>query len=130
VNLKSIFSKPEGGIYAGLAQGVAIYLIYQSALPPHADIRTAQADNGDIEAARKGAAYKSAALLGVVFLLSRDLNAFIIGGTELFGIDYLAKHHNMINPLSGKFDTGSAGGQSTAPSNVYSLPDYGQTEAM
>lgn len=128
--LRSIFSKPEGGIYAGLAQGIAIYLIYQAALPSHADIRSAPPDNPDIEGARRGAAYKSAALLGVVFLLSRDLNAFIIGGTELFGIDYLAKHHNMINPNDQKFASVTGGGQNVAPSNVYNMPDYSQSEAM
>lgn len=127
--MTSIFQRPEGGIYAGLAQGVAIYLIYQSALPSHADIRVAQPDNPDIEAARKGAAYKSAALLGVIFLLTRDLNAFIIGGTELFGIDYLAKHSNMINPGSGKLDRVNSG-VVVAPSNVYNMPDYSQSEAM
>jgi len=129
MELKSIFTKPEGGIMAGLAEGIAIYLIYQSALPTHADIRTATPDNADIEAARKGAAWKSAALLGIVFLLTRDLNAFILGGTELFGIDYLAKHSNMINPGTGKL-ANISGGVNIAPSNVYNMPDYSQSEAM
>lgn len=122
--LKSIFSSPEGGIAGGLATGIAVLFIYNSALPSHADIRTGEPNNTDIEAARKGAAIKSTALVGLVFLLTRDLNTFILSGATVAGIDYLAKHHNAINPQTGSLDT-TSGVDNTMPSNVYSLPSYG-----
>lgn len=128
MKLTSIFRHPEGGVYGGIGTAAAIYLIYQASLPPTADVRMGAPNDDNIEAARKGAAYKSAALLGVVFLITRDLNTFVIGGTALGGIDYLYKHHNAINPNTGKLDAG--GSQNVAPSNVFSLPDYGQSEAM
>lgn len=122
--LKSVFSSPEGGVVGGLATAIAVLFIYNSALPSHADIRTGDANNTDIESARKGAAIKATALVSLVFLLTRDLNTFIISGGTVAGIDYLAKHHNAINPQTGTLDTQS-GVDSSMPSNVYSLPSYG-----
>lgn len=123
--LKSVFTSPEGGIVGGLATGIAVLLIYQNALPSHADMRVGSANDNDIESARRGAAIKASALVGIVFLLTRDINTFILSGSTVVGIDYLAKHHNAINPGTGKFDT-MGGDQSVmaGPSNVYSLPSY------
>lgn len=122
--LKSVFTSPEGGVMGGLATALAVLFIYNNALPSHADIRTGDANNQDIESARKGAAVKSTALVGLVFLITRDLNTFILSGATVVGIDYLAKHHNAINPQTGTLDTQS-GVDNMAPSNVFSLPGYG-----
>jgi len=127
--LKSILPSPASGVAVGLGTGVAVYLVYNSALPPHADIRAGNPNNTDIESARKGAAMKSAGLIGLIFLVTRDLHAFIVSGAMLTGIDYMAKHHNAINPIDGTLDTGGA--QTVAPdqaSNVYAMPDYSQAE--
>jgi hypothetical protein len=125
---KSIFHAPEGGVMAGLITAAAVALIYNSALPLDVDIRAnGQANDNMIDAARKGAAVKSSGLVALVFLITRDLNTFIIGGATIVGLDYYAKHHNAVNPNTGKFDTGS---QNVAPSNVFSLPDYGASESM
>jgi len=70
-------------------------------------------NNTDVEKARKGAAWKSAALITLVFLVARDLNSYIISGGALVGIDYMYKHHNAIEPTTGMLDTG--GGPSIAP---------------
>lgn len=113
--------KPDSAVMVGLAEGAAIYAIYNSALPPVADIRVAAAGNRDVEAARKAAAWKSAAVLGVVYLMTRDLNAFLIGGLALAGIDIMVKHADGVHPSTGKL-ADTAG--STAADNVYPLPDY------
>lgn len=117
--------KPPESIMVGLAEAGAVYAIYQSSLPNHADIRSAPAHNNDIEAARKQAAWKSAAVLGFVFLLSRDVNSFFIGGLALAGVDYLAKHSNGINPMTGKLSGGSTI-SSAGDDNItaYPVPDY------
>src|SRR6266568_4500768 len=99
--LRSVL-KPDGSVMAGLAEAAAVYVVYQSALPNHADIRSAPAHNTDIESARKAAAWKSAAVLGFVFLITRDLNSFLIGGLALGGIDYMTKHANGVNPGTGR----------------------------
>lgn len=125
--LKSVLKPPES-ITVGLAEVAAVYVIYQSALPNHADIRSAPAHNTDIEAARKKAAWTSASVLGFVYLLTRDLNSFLIGGLALAGIDYLTKHSNGVNPATGRLSVGDPGSavQSGADdgAGAFPLPDY------
>ena len=121
---KSIFKSPEGGVVGGLATAIAVLFIYNNALPSSADIRAGNPNNTDLEAARKSAAIQASALVGLVFLITRDLNTFILSGATVAGVDYVAKHHNAYNGATGKLDT-TAGVDNTMPSNVYSLPDYG-----
>ena len=56
--------KPPESIGIGLAEVAAVYMIYQTALPNHADIRSAPSNDSDIEASRKKAAWASGAVLG------------------------------------------------------------------
>jgi len=107
----------------GILTAAGVYLIYNNALPSAADIRTTPADNPDVESARKAAAWKSAALITLVFLVARDLNSYIISGGALIGIDYMYKHSNMVVPGTGKL-TGSGGG-----AMVYPMPEYDSGEA-
>lgn len=126
--------KPDSSVMVGLAEAAAVYVIYQSALPSHADIRSAPAHDTTIESARKAAAWKSAAVLGFVFLLTQDLNSFLIGGLALGGIDILTKHANGVNPSTGKLQPAagsaitSANGtqQDAQPDNseAFPLADY------
>ena len=129
MGLKSVL-KPDSSVMAGLAEAAAVYVIYQAALPAHVDIRSAPAHNTDIEAARKAAAWKSAAVLGFVFLLTQDINSALIGGLALAGIDLMTKHANGVNPATGKLAPGAA---ITAPPDMpaaagnataFPLPDY------
>lgn len=126
MKLTSVFKSPEGSITVGLAEAAAVYAIYQSALPAHADIRSADPHNNTVEAARKAAAWKSASVLGLVFLITHDLNSFLIGGLALGGIDYMAKHANAVHPATGKLS-------GPDPSNVqndvaFPLPSYADTQ--
>jgi hypothetical protein len=131
--LKSVL-KPDSSVMTGLAEAAAVYVIYQAALPNHADIRSAPPHNNDVESARKGAAWKSAAVLGFVFLLTQDLNSFLIGGLALGGIDYMTKHANGINPSTGKLAApGSSISEPSAQapagnSQAFPLPDYGTAD--
>jgi hypothetical protein len=117
--MKSLFKSPDSSVMAGLGEAAAVYVIYQSAMGAGmADIRMAQPHNTDIEAARKAAAWKSAGILAIVFLISKDLNSFLIGGTALAGIDFMYKHANAVHPATGKM-AGSGGG---AGENVTAFP--------
>lgn len=126
-NFKSAL-KPDSAVMVGLASGAVIAAIYQTSVPNMADIRTASPHNSDVEAARKRAAYKSAGLLGLIFLMTRDVNSFLIGGMMLGAIDLHVKHANAVHPATGKI--APAGGSITdagAPSGnaeAFSLPDY------
>src|SRR5260370_16382066 len=90
--LKSIFKAPEGSITVGLAEAAAVYVIYQSALPNHSDIRSADPHNTDVEASRKRAAWKAASILGLVFLITQDLNSFLIAGAGVGGATRMSNH--------------------------------------
>lgn len=129
MSLTSVFKAPENSITVGLAEAAAVYVIYQSALPNHADIRSADPHNTDVEASRKRAAWKAASILGLVFLITQDLNSFLIGGAALAGIDLMVKHANAVHPGTG---TMAPAGPAAAGDNVgaFPLPDYGSDEAV
>lgn len=116
---------PDSAVTTGLLTAVGVYLIYNQAMPSTTDLRTVPPHDADAESARKGAAVKSAALLGLVFVVAHDINAFIIGGAALFGIDFMYKHANAVHPMTGKMDT-STNADSIAPGLAVAtpLPDY------
>lgn len=128
MKLVSVFRHPEGGIAAGIGTAIAVYLIYNSSLPPTIDVRMSPSNDTNIESVRKSAALKSAGLIGLVFLITRDVNAFVISGASLGGIDYLYKHHNAIDSHTGKFEQPE--GTVSPMATLHPLPDYGHSEDM
>jgi hypothetical protein len=99
--------QPDSATMVGLLTAAGVYLIYSNSLPSMADIRLGPPNDNDVEAVRKGAAIKSTLLIGLVFLVARDLNSYIISGGALVGIDYMYKHHNAIEPTTGRLDVGT-----------------------
>lgn len=122
--------KPDSATVVGLLTATGVYLIYNNALPNLTDVRTAPAHDTDVETARRHAAIKSAALIGAVFLVAKDVNSYIISGVALFGVDAMFKHANAVNHQTGKIDA-SADGQSIAPglATAYPLDSYTETAA-
>src|SRR5258708_20000032 len=116
--LKSVL-KPDSSVTIGLAEAAAVYVIYQAALPSHTDIRSASPHDRDVEGARKAAAWKAASILGLVFLITQDVNSFLIGGAALAGVDLLAKPPNPVNPA-----TGTAPASKDAPSHLAPLRPF------
>lgn len=126
--LKSVFKAPENSITVGLAEAAAVYVIYQSALPNHSDIRSASPHDTDVEASRKRAAWKAASILGLVFLITQDLNSFLIGGAALGGIDLMVKHANAVHPATGKMAGPQEAAQGTELETATPLPDYSDAQ--
>jgi hypothetical protein len=102
--LKSRLANHGTAAGVGVATAIAVYLIYNDALPTLADVKMAQPDDNAAESARKHAAWKSAALIGAVFFVARDLNSYLISGVALVGIDLMHKHANQVNPTTGRAD--------------------------
>ena len=116
------------GTMVGVLTAAGVYLIYNNALPTTADVQASPANDATIEQCRKKAAWESLALVGVVFLVARDLNSYIISGAALVGMDLLYKHSNAVHPATGKVDKSSDATSidSDSPNAaVYSLPEYG-----
>lgn len=116
---------PDSATMVGLLTAAGVYLIYNNSLPSVADVRSAAPHDTDVESARKAAAWKSAALIALVFVVARDLNSYIISGAALFGIDYMYKHNNAIHPHTQKLDVSNSG-DTVAPglATAYPLPEY------
>jgi hypothetical protein len=123
MSLTSAIKAPDSKITIGLAEAAVVYEIYQHFLPTHTDIRAANANDTDVEAARKKAAWTSALFLGLVFMMTQDVDSATIGGAALAGVDLMVKQANAVNPSTGKMTSNSA-----PPSNVgaYPLADYSQ----
>lgn len=120
--------KPESSVLTGLAEGAAIVAIYTMTLPNTTDVRAAAPHNTDVEAARKRAAWTSGAVLGVVFLLTRDVNSFLLGGAVLAGIDFHYKHADAVSPATGKMTTPPAE-PDAGQASVHPLHDYSDATA-
>jgi hypothetical protein len=120
--LLSRLKTPDSATMVGLATAAGVYLIYQNALPSVTDIISANPHDDSVEKARKMAAIKSAVLVGLVFVISRDVNSYIISGAALLGIDYLHKHANATDPATMKLE--QSGAASIAPTSSYPLPQY------
>jgi hypothetical protein len=127
--LTSVIKAPEGSITIGLAEAAAVYAIYMAAVPNHTDIRSADPHNVDVEASRKRAAWQSAAVIGLVFLITQDLNSFLIGGAAIGGIDLMVKHANAVHPATGKM----AGPEAAMPADndvAFPMADYADTQPV
>lgn len=121
--------KPDTSVMLGLANGGVIAAIYNGALPTIANVRVSDPGDGDVEKARKQAAWTSAGVLGFMFLLTRDRNSFLIGGLVLASIDLMVKHANGFNPMTGLLHDGADDqvALSDDAAHVYPMSDY--TEA-
>lgn len=125
MKLTSVFKAPEASVVTGIGLGGAVLAIYGHALPPASDIRSADPHNVDVESSRKQAAWLSASLLGLVFLMTRDVNSLLIGGAALAGIDLMTKHANGVHPSTGKLvGRNDANTPPADNSEAYPLADY------
>jgi hypothetical protein len=121
--LKSVLN-PSETVAIGVGIGAVDAFIFAQHLPPVADIRTANPQNDDVDAARRQATGLCIAVNGFVSLITRDWNVFLIGGIVTVGMSYITAHANSVNPATGKMD-GSA--PSIAPEGqAYPLPDYSE----
>lgn len=120
------FSKlqPDSATMVGLLTAAGVYLIYNNAVPNLTELRAAPPHDGDVETSRKHAAIKSAVLVGLVFVVARDINSYIISGAALVGIDYMVKHANGTHPMTGKLDISTTDQVSPGLATAYALPDY------
>lgn len=104
----------------GVLVGIVDVLIWRHFVPSVADIRTAPALDGDIEAAERTALLVGTGFTLVVAGFARSAEVFAIGGLVMVALDFATKHANAVNPSTGKIEP--ATGTDTATS--YPMPDY------
>jgi hypothetical protein len=99
--IKSVL-KPEGSVIMGAATAVMIWGVYDRSLPDAATMHATAPYDINLEAGRKKAVWTSAALLGAVSLLTRDVNVFILGGATLIALDLHARTAISSSPETGR----------------------------
>jgi hypothetical protein len=124
--------KKEFSILTGTIVGVAVYGIYQAALPSAADVRSLEPNNKDVAAAERTASWTSAGTVAIVSLIAQDPTVFILGGSMVVAMAWMHRHANWVNPLTSKASTTGKSpeiGQQSAPEDYSApkMPDYSPT---
>lgn len=120
--------QPDSATIVGVLTAGGVYLIYNNAVPSLADLREMAPHDESAEKERKKAAWTSALLIATVFVISRDVNSYIISGGALVVIDLMHKHANMVHPMTQQIDEPTEFGPSTAA--TYNLPDYQEAQGQ
>jgi 3D (Asp-Asp-Asp) domain-containing protein len=109
--------KPSDSIIASMAVAALAAGIWQYSLPSTAEMHATQAYDPNIEAARKKAAWTSAAVVSAVSLIAKDPNIFILGSVIVIAFDWHARHALITHPDTGQivsYDTVKTGLQPVA----------------
>lgn len=116
---------PAQSVATGVGIGVVDLFIFEKHLPAVADVRTASPQDTDIDASRRAATMTCIAVNGLVSVMTRDWNVFLIGGAITAAISWTFAHANTVDPATGT--TASPGDQAMSPDDMnaqYALPDY------
>lgn len=120
---------PGQSVAIGVGLGVVDAYIFNSHLPNVADVRTAEPENTDVDTARRQAVGLCIAINGLVSVMTRDWNVFLIGGVVTVGMAFIYVHANAVSPATG---TMSASTGEISPdqdnANAYPLADYDYSE--
>lgn len=123
--------KPEFSIMTGLTVAALVYAVYSNALPPVADVRTAQPGNDDVDAANKLAGWTAAGAVAGISLIAKDATVFILGGTMVVVLNWWHKHANAVMPEIAKavpFTTDEQ--MQVAPDQMANSEDYSSDYGM
>lgn len=94
--------KPEVSLPVGLATAAVVYGVYQAALPPVADVRTADRSHPDVQAAERTASWFSAAVVSGISLLAKDPTIFVIGSSAVIALAWWYRHSDQVIPELSK----------------------------
>lgn len=107
-NLFKTFLKPSESVMVSLATGAMVVGVYQYSLPTVAEAHQTEPYNIHLEAGRKKAMWTSGAVVGGMFLLTRDPNVFMVGGLAFLALEWSHRHANTTAPGTGKMVQKSA----------------------
>jgi hypothetical protein len=120
--LKSVLN-PSQSVAIGVGMGALDLWIFNQHLPATADIRRADPANTDVETSRRQATIMAVGINGLVSVMTRDWNVFIIGGAITAAMSILIAHANAVHPATGTM-TAPGEQQSAAMQTAYPMPDY------
>lgn len=117
------FLKPSESVMVSMATAGMVYGIYQYSLPSVAETHATDAHNVSLDSGRKKAMWTSAAVVGGMFLMTRDPNVFMIGGASFLALEWSYRHANSTDPKNGKV-VGRTKSDALGDYNVPDIPDY------
>jgi len=120
--LKSVLN-PTESVAVGVGIGAVDLLIFDHFVPSITDIRSAQPQNDDVETARRQATLACVGVNGLISLMTRDWNVFLIGGMVTAAMSWFIVHANHVHPDTGSMKTPGENAQASNM-NMYPLPDY------
>lgn len=126
-SLKSILN-PSQAVAVGVGIGAVDVLIFSHFAPPISDVRSASPQNSDVDTTRRQATLACIGVNGLVSLMTRDWNVFLIGGMVTAAMSWALVHANAVHPQTGTMQSPGESAQSSNE-NMYPLPDYGMQEA-
>lgn len=126
-SLKSVLN-PSQAVAVGVGIGAVDMLIFSHFVPGIADIRSANPQNSDVDTSRRQATLTCIGLNGLVSLMTRDWNVFLIGGMVTAAMSWAVVHANTVHPQTGSMSSPGDAAQSSNE-NMYPLPDYSMQEA-
>lgn len=94
--------KPEVSLAIGVATAGMVYGAYTFSLPNTATMHATQAQDINIEAARKKAAWTGVTVVSIVSLMTKDKTILVLGGVMLIALDWHARHANAVSPTTGR----------------------------
>jgi hypothetical protein len=95
----------------GVALGTAalVGVIYQSVMPPVANVRAAQANNATLQKSRRTATFLAAGTVGLVYWLTKDPVPVMIAGSEVIALDMTHRHADAVNHITQTVMPASSG---------------------
>lgn len=117
---------PSQSVAIGVGIGVVDAFIFAHGLPNMADVRSAKPQNNDIDATRRQATGACIAINGLVSVMTRDWDVFLIGGIVTVALSWLYVHANAVDPSTGRMqgDPYSAPAAEQDNATGFPLADY------
>lgn len=94
--------KPDASVMVGVSTAALVGFIYSYGVPSMAMVHATAAQDLNVEAGRKKAAWTGAAAVAILSLITRDRTVFVIGGLAVIALDWHARLANAANPTDGK----------------------------
>lgn len=118
--------KPNESVLAGAATIGVVFSLYQLNVGTVSQAHATDSNHPALESSRKKAGYTSLAVVGALFLVTKDANIAILGGGTIIAMEVSYRHAIMAHPDTGKIQNPSPDAYMPAENVV---PLYQQAEA-
>lgn len=102
-SIKTVLSSGES-VTSGIATMALVFGIYNFKVGTLASVHMSPANDHNIAASIKKAGVVSAALVGGMFLITRDANIAILGGSAIIAEELTYRHAHMASESTGQIE--------------------------